>query len=275
MRPFSARTTSSPTCTWCTGSPVLRKTGEPVPNEDALVIAEDGARALLAIADGHFGHAASHTVIERLDLALEARANDARLAGADVLPRDLDDLYALVAGCADPTARASRRGTAAGPAASESETNAAPDPADWPERRSATTLVVAVVDRPAREVWGVSLGDSSAMAVGLHTGARWLTRATHIYASPADAASLAAARVSVFRAPVTPGEFVVVFSDGVNECEYRSPETSIGIRHIESLSLRARGNPEHFVDLLAQLALAGVDGHPGGEDNVALAAALV
>jgi hypothetical protein len=228
-----------------------RKAGEAVPNEDALCVAEHGAGALLAVADGHFGHAASHAIIARLDRALEARANETR-GESDVLPRHLDDLYALVATCADPAPHAGRGA-----------------------RDSETTLVVALLDRSSREVWGVSVGDSSAVLLGLGTRPRWLTRATRTFAAPADPATLAPARMIAFRAPVTPGELVVVFTDGVNECEYGSPETSIGLRHMQSLMIRAAGHPERFVDLLAQLALSGVDGHPGGEDNLALAAARV
>ena len=249
---------------WCAlslggGAVLARKAGETAPNEDALCIAEDGARVLLAVADGHFGPLASHVLIERLDLALQERARDASaasVAGSRVVPPDLGALCRLVAERADTGADSGDSGSA-----------------DRAQRRSETTLVVAVLDRAAREVWGLSVGDSSAVVLGLASRARWLTRATRSYATPADAASLATERVRTFRAPVSPGEVVAVFSDGVNECNYGRPETSIGLRHMESLFSRVAGHPERFVEGLVQLALAGVDGHPGGEDNVAVAVA--
>lgn len=262
---------------WCAlslgGRAVLaRKAGEPVPNEDALCIAEAGSRLLLAVADGHFGHGASHDLIERLHAALEARA---RAAPLDAVPRDLAELFAVVAGCAEPAPAAAGSAPPAEHTAHAELRGAEHRLVEAGEQRSETTLVVAVVDRAAAEVWGVSVGDSSAIALGLETGARWLTQPTRTYATPSDPATLDAARLTTFHAPVAPGELVVVFSDGVNECEYGSPATSIGTRHFETLLVRAAGRAERFVEQLAALALAGVDGHPGGQDNVALAAAQV
>jgi len=247
---------------WCAlsvgGRAVLaRKAGEAVPNEDALCAAEGGARVLLAVADSHYGHAASHVLIERVDAALVARA----AAGLDAVPGDVDELCRMVAACADPAPGRTWRGRtlALAPLA----------------RRCETTLVVAVVDRDARAVFGVSIGDSSAVTLGDTSGARWLTRATQVYATPTDGTTLARARLATFAAPVAPGALVVVFSDGVNECEYGSPATSIGTRHLEALWRSSAGSCERFVGGLAALALTGVDGHPGGEDNLAIAAALV
>ncbi|MEL6713436.1 MAG: hypothetical protein AAFP86_06665, partial [Planctomycetota bacterium] len=49
-------------CALSVGGPaaVERKRGADVPNEDALFAGDDGTRALHVVADGHWGHAASH-----------------------------------------------------------------------------------------------------------------------------------------------------------------------------------------------------------------------
>ncbi|MEZ6016922.1 MAG: PP2C family serine/threonine-protein phosphatase [Planctomycetota bacterium] len=245
---------------WCAislgGPTALRRKGDAaVPNEDALCMAECGDRVLLAVADGHFGHAASHDLIERIDLALEARGDQ-----PDPLPRSLDELYALIESCA------------VAPDTAPPDASGAGHPVD---RVSETTLVVAIFDRAARRVWGVSVGDSSAIAVGLDAGVRWLTTATRHYAAPSSPASLSREHFTAFEASLAPGELLAVFTDGVNECEYGSPETSISARHFEALAIRVGRKAETFVEALAELALAGVDGHPGGEDNIAVVAIRV
>jgi hypothetical protein len=239
---------------WCAlslgGHTVLRrKEGEAVPNEDALCIVEAGERVLLAVADGHFGHNASHGVIARLAAALDGSEVAARAADT-ALPCDIGELTALVLGlveqCRAPSARSAGQG--------------------------ATTLLVAVLDRAARAVFGVTVGDSSAVAIGVDSGVRWLSMTGRNYLDPSAAAPFDPARLATFQVPVVPGDLLVVFTDGVNECQYGSPATSIGPRHLEALAIRSTWDVEAFVEALAALALEGVDGHPGGEDNLALAA---
>ena len=66
------------------------------------------------------------------------------------------------------------------------------------------------------------------------------------------------------------GELLLAFTDGINECHYRSPETSIGQRP-PGTGIRSTRRPAGALcEGLMELALAGVDGNPGGQDNIAL-----
>lgn len=251
---------------------LMRKADIPTPNEDALAFAEEGQRVLMAVADGHYGHHASHDVIERLDDALAARAT----RGGQTIPADVEGLLELVVSvAAGPASAVAKPPPDAGsrPPAPQAETAAPPTPG--PFGSSETTLTVAVLDRARREVVGVAVGDSSAVVIGLDAGVRWLTTPGRTYVDPSSPSSYAREVIGSFRAPVAPGELVVVFSDGVNECKYGDPSASIGARHLEALWIRCAGRVERFVESLAALALSGVDGHPGGEDNVAIVAARV
>lgn len=44
----------------------IHKARHDVPNEDALLLIDEGSRTLLAIADAHFGHSASHDLLQQL-----------------------------------------------------------------------------------------------------------------------------------------------------------------------------------------------------------------
>ena len=64
----------------------------------------------------------------------------------------------------------------------------------------------------------------------------------------------------------------MVASDGVLECCYRDPARSVQLSHLAQLW---RESPrEEFVSNVIGLALKGVDGHPGGQDNIAVLAYL-
>jgi hypothetical protein len=66
---------------------------------------------------------------------------------------------------------------------------------------------------------------------------------------------------------------VAAFTDGVDECHYGHPKTSIRPHHLRALLAELGPAPEPFARRLLALALCGVDGHPGGEDNAAVAVA--
>ena len=68
---------------------------------------------------------------------------------------------------------------------------------------------------------------------------------------------------------------VAGFTDGIDECHYRSPETSVGYHHIAALAADVDYDPLRLVTELTQLALTGVDGNPGGQDNIAVIASAV
>lgn len=73
-----------------------------------------------------------------------------------------------------------------------------------------------------------------------------------------------------FRFQLPPGELLILYTDGINECHYRNPETSVTPDYIRTLWQETGKNPELFSKLLVQLALQGVGGNPGGQDNIAL-----
>ena len=136
--------------------------------------------------------------------------------------------------------------------------------------QSSSTLLVAVVDREQGEGYGLSFGDSSLVRLGPQGAhvvnvrrAQFVHLRTHGGLDPDLAHG--------FRFFLEPGELVLAFTDGINECHYRSPETSIRAVHLEELFAEHGAHPGAFAPALAQLALDGVDGHPGGQDNLALA----
>jgi hypothetical protein len=102
-----------------------------------------------------------------------------------------------------------------------------------------------------------------------------VNRKNRDYVSPWSAGALDPRRALEFGFSVAPGELVVAFTDGVDECHYGKPDTSIGKRHLWNLLPDAGGSPEHYVRALAELALQGVGGNPGGQDNLAIAATRV
>ena len=76
----------------------------------------------------------------------------------------------------------------------------------------------------------------------------------------------------MFRADA--GDLLLAFTDGVDQCHYRSPVTSIQPGHIAAVARAASFDPLAVVQDLTALALSGVDGNPGGEDNIAIVASL-
>ncbi len=203
------------------------------PNEDALLILDDGRRCLMAVADSHFGHRASHRLIERL-------------AALDAVP---DDIRAVVAWL-DGGVR-------------------------WPasaDDRSASTLCITLHDRETGRGAGFSIGDSTAAVVGPGRLPLRLNRANAAYVHPGRDARIGR-RGDPFGFTAAAGALVLCFTDGVDECHYRRPETSLRPQHMAALFDKTGPDPQAYATALARAALAGVDGHPGGQDNLALAVA--
>ncbi len=207
-----------------------------VPNEDAVLAIDTGERTLLAVADAHYGHAASHVLLQELD------------ARGSTLPRNVLELFDLV--CAI--------------GGTES------DATDVSE----STLLVAVLDRGRGVTFGVSFGDSSVVVAGRAPAVPRNVRHP-VYVTPRVAESLHPTRGVEFEFAVTPGELVVAFTDGVDECCYRTPEASLQPSDIMAVAVSAKMQPEAFVAGLTELALVGVRGNPGGQDNIAIAATRV
>ena len=203
------------------------------PNEDALLVLDDGRRSLLAVADSHFGHRASHRLIERLsDLRAVPggiRAIVGWLDGGDRWPASADD-------------------------------------------RSASTLCLTLHDRQTGRGAGFSIGDSTAAVVGPGRSPVRINRANAAYVHPGRDGRIGR-RGELFEFSAGPGALVLCFTDGVDECHYRRPETSLRPAHLAALFARTGADPTAYAEAVARAALAGVDGHPGGQDNIALAVA--
>lgn len=206
------------------------------PNEDAVLVVDAGGSCLLAVADAHYGCEASHRLLARL---------------AETVTPDVANLYEL--GCA---------------VASLSDTEADPD------HPSSTTFAVAVLHRVSGHGFALSFGDSSVALVGGEAGVRVLTTRNHGYVTLARPGTLARERAQSFRFLAPPGALLLAYTDGVDECHYGRPETSIQPHHLEVLFGETGPDAETYARRLADLALHGVDGHPGGEDNIALAVAV-
>ena len=137
-------------------------------------------------------------------------------------------------------------------------------------RRSASTLLVSVYDRERRQGFGYSFGDSSLAIVG-PTAARIVNVHDKAFLVPAEPHGLDPERGIPFLYFAAPDHLLLAFSDGIDECHYRSAATSIQERHLHALFGEVGPAPERYARKLTELALAGVDGHPGGQDNIVLA----
>lgn len=203
------------------------KQGAEFPNEDCAVVVEQDARTLLAVLDGHTGWRASHVA--------------AAILGERAPPATLEDLLQAVQGGAFS--------------------------ADEPSGDcSATTMILAVLDRDAGRAFGLSFGDSS--AVRIHERAEPLADKLDDYLVPWGRMELADDELRSFSTTMRPGDDLVLFSDGVDECHRHHPETSVTVADLAAVRSEMGATPASFCAGIVQLALAGVRGHPGGEDNV-------
>jgi len=143
-----------------------------------------------------------------------------------------------------------------------------PEPANTPSR---TTLTLCVVDRSTRRAFGLQWGDSSIMSVADDEAVR-RTLPTPVYV---NAESLGRTAPQRFSFELDGIRLVIAHTDGIDECNYRSPATSIRPHHVLASADSMDWDPVHTVKDLAGLALRGVDGHPGGEDNLAVGATRV
>lgn len=138
-----------------------------------------------------------------------------------------------------------------------------------PEKLSGagSTLTVAVFDVSTRLGFGSAIGDSTLAAVS-QSGYRQVCEGNdHFYYFNNP---LPLVEWEHFEFHLEPGEVLLLFSDGVNECCYRQPDRSILPSHIHALWGFHHAQPQEFAGQLTKLALLGVSGNPGGQDNIAL-----
>ena len=100
------------------------------------------------------------------------------------------------------------------------------------------------------------------------------TRKDGNYVTPWDRESLNPRRGHEFEFAIPPDGVAVAFTDGIDECCYEHPDRSVLPGDLWGLLDETGGavEVELYVRDLAELALAGVDGNPGGQDNLAIAA---
>ena len=195
------------------------------PNEDGLLVRVEGARFLLALADGHFGNEASHALLERLYW--------------HSFPESPMELALALEQIQSPELPA----------------------------RAGTTFLACVVDIEGNRGFGFSTGDST---LGLIEGGvfRSLTEANSkffYFAKP-----LAVSEWQSFEFSLLELDALLLYSDGVNECHYRHPETSLQPSQVSALWELFGEQPEQFGAKLMEAALIGLLGQPGGQDNIAL-----
>ncbi|NNC81558.1 MAG: SpoIIE family protein phosphatase [Acidimicrobiales bacterium] len=214
-------------------SPSQRFKEDPlVPNEDALSVVDTDDWAGFAVADAHYGPESSHMLVERL-----------HRIWLQIRPTDLQHFAQMF----------------------EFLRNGEPQ-----LTRSETTLLAVAYDRASRTGFGLSIGDSSFVVVGQNQPPLTVNQRDMRFANADDRHSLARPRGFEFRAE--PGDLLLTFTDGIDECHYRTPETSVQPADIAAVASGAGYDPLATVTQLTELALAGVRGNPGGQDNIAVIA---
>ena len=204
-----------------------------VSNEDAGCVTSHLEWTGLAVADAHYGPEASHMFVERLHNIWRK-----------IRPTDLDHLAQMI--------EFLRQGDAA---ITESE----------------TTLLVVIYERTSRTGFGISFGDSTFAIAGPNRSATAINARDDRFVSARRRSSLR--HGSAFKFDAAPGELLLAFTDGVDGCHYRNPATSVQVSDIDRIAKRADYDPHKTVRTLTEVALAGVRGNPGGEDNIVALAA--
>lgn len=218
-------------------SPSLRFKGDPdAPNEDAVLVVEQGDLVALAVSDAHLGNEASHEVLAELFHRFER------------VPTDPPSFLAMI----DDLAGGPR----------------------GPRHESRASLVVAIHDRGRGTGFGLSWGDSTFVVNRPGGRPRGLNRPTGNFVALSDPRSLAIGKAEPFTFQAAPGDLLIAFTDGVNECHYTSPETSITPDVLAEILADAGPRACDVAEAVVRAALAGAHGNPGGQDNVAVAVAI-
>ncbi len=141
---------------------------------------------------------------------------------------------------------------------------------DWIQATpGGSTLLIAIVDEKSGQVSGLSFGDSSLVVVGPQ-GAQVRNQINNVYLRGGNPVEVELGRPFDFR--LNPGERLLLYTDGVNECCYRDPHRSVSLRHLEQLQQQHPEKTDVFVRALMDLALVGVGSNPGGQDNIVIVA---
>ena len=205
-----------------------------VANEDAGCLHSAHDWVGMAVADAHYGPESSHLIMQRLHTMWEK-----------IRPTDLGHLAQMI--------EFLRQGE---PATTESE----------------TTLLTVVYDRATRTGFGISFGDSTFAIAGPGRSATPLNPLDGRFVNTVGRDSLR--HGTAFKFQAEPGQLLLAFTDGIDGCHYRNPQTSVQAQDIDMVALQSGYEPHATARSLTELALAGVRGNPGGEDNIVALAAI-
>lgn len=132
------------------------------------------------------------------------------------------------------------------------------------EEGSGTTMVCACLDQNTGDVFGLSWGDSTVMTCG-PAGPKLRNEWNDVFLHPTHPIPVELGRPFQFQ--LQPGEGLMLFTDGVNECCYRDPHRSVSFGDIQEAFAP---DAVQWAKSVTNMALKGVRGNPGGEDNIAL-----
>ncbi|MBS2034758.1 SpoIIE family protein phosphatase [bacterium] len=132
-----------------------------------------------------------------------------------------------------------------------------------------SALLIAVVDEQSGAVFGFSFGDCSVVTLS-PGGVRWRNTPNQIYLRSEQPVPIELA--STFDFVLKSGEVLLLFTDGINECCYRNAHLSVQTNHLKSLYEDLGSDVKKLGAALVNLALTGVDGNPGGQDNLSVVA---
>jgi hypothetical protein len=201
-------------------------------NEDAALVFEDARHTVMCVADAHYGRNASDALISTLADALSPVPQN---------PAELDNVLRDLA-----EARTKDR------------------------YASETTLLVCIHDRLFRQTFGVSFGDSSLVHIDADGNATLVSEKTPTFVSPTDPQSLRPSRAKHFALSPKPGDLLIAYTDGIDECCYRDPDRSITLDILGQTVTSCDADVQAIARAITELALAGVGDQPGGQDNLAL-----
>lgn len=215
-------------------------------NEDGVLALRGDNAVLLAVADAHHGASAATDCLRALESSTTAIPQSVRA---------LRDHVASVVAAAMHVHSA------------------------FDAKPSACSLLVVVL--VGARVFGVSIGDCSAVVLRtMPRDGESVPRATRLapkretWIFAASSADEICASAELFDCALEDVDVVLLFTDGVDECCYGRPDRSIQLADIAALFAETSRETQirERVALLAALALDGIRGQPGGQDNIAIVA---
>lgn len=217
-------------------SPSLANKGNALfPNEDAVLMQRHDNLLIMAVADAHYGHWASHALMAGLVQSCAANKQ---------ITNKPDALYNLLFSI--------------------------PENLKEPDQTSASTAIVVCINTNNGKGVGLSYGDSTAMLINRQEVVRINQKnANFVTINVPD--SFNPEYADEFEFTMQPNETLLLFTDGIDECNYCSPATSVNEQHIMELYHQPSKDLCDYIIKLVDLALKGVNGNPGGQDNIAIA----